>query len=81
MRSTRTGLAAALVTLTAALALTMGVAGQAAASEQTTGAAQPAGAPQGGMLDEVPWTGPVPGLLGLLGDIVDEVTDGEVPWT
>ncbi|WP_405403353.1 hypothetical protein [Streptomyces sp. NBC_01104] len=72
MRITRTGLAAALVTMTAGLALTVGTAGQAAASEHSSTSV---------VQNEVPWTGPVAGLLGLLGDVVDGITGGEVPWT
>ncbi|OKK14723.1 hypothetical protein AMK16_29655 [Streptomyces sp. CB00455] len=63
MRSIRTAFAATLPAVVAALALTVGSAGQAAASEQ------PPAPVQAGMQDEVPWTGPVPGIV------------IEVPWT
>ncbi|MFF0161129.1 hypothetical protein ACFYRY_26865 [Streptomyces sp. NPDC005263] len=75
MRSTRTGLAAVLVTMVAGLGLTLGTAGQAAASEHTTVAVRDT------TESEVPWTRTVPGLLDLALGAIGGITDGEVPWT
>jgi hypothetical protein len=75
MRSTRTGLAAVLITMVAGFGLTVGTAGQAAASEHTGVALR--NTTEG----EVPWTGPVPGLLDLVVEVIGGITDDEVPWT
>ncbi|MCX5410103.1 hypothetical protein OHA37_40460 (plasmid) [Streptomyces sp. NBC_00335] len=77
MRSTRTALATTLSAVVAALALTVGSAGGAAASEQ------PPAPVATGVQGEVPWTGPIPGVIGVIGEVV-EVVGGlvpEVPWT
>ncbi|MFI8104336.1 hypothetical protein [Streptomyces sp. NPDC086023] len=75
MRSTRTAFAAVLATVVAGFALTMGTAGQAAASEA------PSTAVVSTTQDEVPWTGPIRGVIGEAVGVIDAITDGEVPWT
>ncbi|MCX4783692.1 hypothetical protein [Streptomyces sp. NBC_01264] len=74
MRSTRTALATTLSAVVAALALTVGSAGEAAASEQ------PPAPVSTGVQGEVPWTGPTPGVIGVITDIVTGIVP-EVPWT
>lgn len=74
MRSTRTALAVTLSTVVAALVMTMGSAGTAAASEQ------PAAPVLAGAETEVPWTGPLPGVIGAVVELGTGIV-GEVPWT
>ncbi|MFJ5552092.1 hypothetical protein [Streptomyces sp. NPDC093225] len=79
MRSTRTVLAGILCSVAAAVALTAGSTGQAAASELPA-----APAVVNGLADEVPWTPPHPapqGAEGANGTTATNGTDDEVPWT
>jgi hypothetical protein len=76
MRSTRTALATALATAVAGFALMAGMAGQAAAASPSQDGSVVAGAQ-----NEVPWTGPVPGVIGSIIEIIETITEGEVPWT